>query len=388
MKKITHALLSCAALTGALLTLNACKGGVEAAGGERPTPTYQVIELKRTTATLFSEYPANIQGVYDIDIRPKIDGYIDEIAVEEGQEVKKGQLLFRISNPGYGQDVENNLANIASAEAAVSAAELQVQKTKPLVEEGIISAYELRNAELNLKAKKAVLQQARAAYNNAKINQNYTTITSPVNGVVGNLPYKIGSYVNSNTAQPLTRVSDISKVYAYFSINEKVQMEIFDKVAGKNFQEKVKNIPSISLYLSNGSQYEKQGKIETFSGQINSQTGSFNVRAVFENDNRILRSGSSATIKIPATVESAIVIPQKATVEMQDKRLAYIVNANNQVEAVPVRVREIPGGQYFLVDEGLKPGQKLIIEGIGIVSEGTLIVPKVVASDSVLFMNK
>lgn len=364
--------------------LSSCKGGGAPQQQQKPVMPYKTISLEKKSTTLYAEYPATLAGIFDIEIRPKIDGYIDEIFVDEGQQVSKGQLLFRISNPQFTQDVDNQAAFVASAEAAVATAKLQVQKTKPLVEEGIISAFELKNAELNLKAKEAALLQAKATYNNAKINQGYTTITSPVSGVVGNLPYKIGSYVNSATIQPLTKISDISKVYAYFSINEKEQLYMMQNVEGKTFQDKIGKIPPVSLYLSTGQEYNKKGKIETFSGQINVQTGSFNVRAVFDNDQSILRSGSSATIKIPSYVEDVIIIPQKATVELQDKRLAYIVGKNNEVTGVPIKVREITGGQFFVVDEGLKVSDQLVIEGIGILTEGAVIKPVKVSVDSVL----
>lgn len=362
-----------------------CKSNDDkAAQQEKPVVPYKVISLKRSNATLYAEYPAQLQGVQDIDIRPKIDGYIEAVHVDEGAEVKAGQKLFTINNPQYAQDVNNASAAIASAEAAVAAAQLQVKKTQPLVAQDIISPFELENAQLNLKAQQANLAQRRAAYNNAKINQGYTVVTSPVSGVVGTLPYRIGSYVNSATAQPLTTVSDISKVYAYFSINEKQQLSFVAENEGGTFQEKINQMPPVSLILSNGDVYPENGKVQTFSGQVNSTTGSFNVRAVFPNAERLLRSGSSASIRIPTQVNNAIIIPQFATTELQNKRMAYIVGEDNKVKAVVVKVRPIPGGKYFVVDEGLTEKDQLIIEGIGIITEGTPIKPQPTNADSVM----
>lgn len=275
-------------------------------------------------------------------------------------------------------------ARVESAKTAVEAAKIQVDKTKPLVEQGIISAYELTNANLALDMRKADLEQAKATYSNAQTNLGYTFIKSPVNGVVGKLPYKLGSYVYSNTVLPLTVVSNISKVYAYFSINEKDQLKMFETIEGKNFQDKISKIPPVTLVLSNGEIYAKEGRVETFSGLINTQTGSFNVRASFDNTEKMLRSGSSASIRIPTHLKNVIIIPQKATSEMQDKRLAFIVGKDETVMGVPIKVVEIPGGKYFVVTEGLKPNDKLIIEGIGIVPEGTKIKPNIVPADSVL----
>jgi membrane fusion protein (multidrug efflux system) len=358
--------------------------GNDKGGQPQQVKSYKVIELDRSSTVLYSDYPARLQGVLDIDIRPKIDGYIEKVWVDEGQEVKAGQVLFTINNPQFAQDVTNTQAAITSAEAAVASAKLQVQKTKPLVEQGIISAFELETAILNLHSKEAALAQARAIHNNSKINLGYTKVVSPANGVVGLLPYRVGSYVNSNTVQPLTTISDISKMYAYFSLNEKQQLAFVEATSGNNFQEKIKQMPAIDLILSNGEMYSEKGKIETFSGQVNVQTGAFNVRAGFPNVAYLLRSGSSATVRIPIPIENAIIIPQAATTELQNKRMAYVVGDSSKVKAVAIEVRPVPGGQFFVVDKGLKEKDNLIVEGIGILTEGTPIVPQLVPMDSVI----
>lgn len=364
------------------IVITACKG--KEVAFEKPIQPYNVIELQQQEVELYSEYPATIQGIEDIEIRPMINGYIEKVYINEGEEVKKGELLFKISNPQFGQDVNMYAARVESAKTAVEAAKVQVEKTKPLVEQGIISTFELTNVNLNLDMRKAELDQAKATYANAQTNLGYTVIKSPVDGVVGKLPYKLGSYVYSNTVLPLTVVSNISKVYAYFSINEKQQLKMFESIEGKTFQDKITKIPPVTLALSNNELYDQLGKIETFSGLINAQTGAFNVRAGFNNPNKMLRSGSSAAVRIPTHLKDVIIIPQIATTELQDKRLAYIVGKGDLVTGVPIKVVEIPGGQFFVVTEGLKPNDKLIIEGIGIVAEGTKIKPNLIPADSVL----
>lgn len=354
--------------------LLAC-GNKQDAPQQRPPQEYKVLQIQKQSSTLVAEYPAKLEGITDIDIRPKIDGYVDQIFVYEGQEVKKGQLLMKISNPQYAQDVQGLAAAVASAESAVATAELQVEKTKPLVNKGIISAFELRNVELALQARQADLLRAKAQYNNALTNVGYTSVKAPSDGVIGTLPYKVGSYVNSATAQPLTRVSDIRTVYAYFSVNEKQQLDIVMNTEGASFQDKIAKIPSVSLLMSNGTKFEKEGKIETFSGLANVQTGSFNVRASFPNPNKILRSGGSAIVQIPTYIADAIVIPQKATMELQDKRMAYILEKDNKVKAVPIVVRAVPGGEFFVVDEGLSTDDLILLEGVGIIADGTEVVP-------------
>ncbi len=361
-------------IAATVIGLVASCGGKQEEVPQKMIGTYKVVNLEKTNTTLLAEYPASLEGIMDIDIRPKIDGYIEQILVDEGQEVTKGQVLFRISNPQFSQDMQSLAASVAAAESAVATAELQVTKTKPLVDQGIISAFELKNVELALQARKAELQRAKAQYSNGVTNVGYTTIKSPVNGMVGTIPYRIGSYVNSATAQPLTRVSDISTIYAYFSISEKQQLDIVAEIEGKTFQEKIAKIPEVNMVLSNGDLYTHPGKIQTFSGQVNTQTGAFNVRANFPNAEKLLRSGNSATIQIPTYLENVIIIPQKATVELQDKRMAYILDGD-KVKAVPVKVRAVPGGKFFVVDEGLTEKDQLVIEGIGILTEGTVIKP-------------
>lgn len=350
----------------------------------KPPQSYKVIEVAKSAATLLTDYPANLQGIQDIEIRPKIDGYIEAVYVEEGAAVKKGQLLFKISNPQYEELVRSAAATINAAEADVASARLQVKKTEPLVAQDIISPYELEMAQLALQAREAQLAQAKTSLANAKINLGYTQVTSPVNGVVGTLPYKLGSYVNSAMGSGLTTVSDIARVYAYFSVNEKQGLAFFQDAEGKSSREKIQTLPAVTLVLADGTEYEEKGKVETISGQINTQTGSYNVRAGFPNPSGMLRSGSSANVRIPTYVEEALLIPQKATYELQGKRFVYVAGADSVVKATEVKVRDLPGGQLFVVDEGVVVGDRVVIEGVGILTEGTRIVPVSVDRDSLL----
>ncbi|MDD4921694.1 MAG: efflux RND transporter periplasmic adaptor subunit, partial [Bacteroidales bacterium] len=241
--------------------------------------TYQTLKLALRDIIISSDYPATIEGRQNVEIRPKIDGFIDAIYVDEGATVKKGQLLFRISNPEYKEAVVNAEAAIGSAEAAVATAQLEVEKVKPLVDKEIISQYELESAKLNLKSKKAALVQAKANLSNAKANLGYSSVTSPVNGAIGLIPYKIGALVSSTSAEPLTTVSDISTVYAYFSFNEKQMLDFSRTTTGRTLSEKIKSLPAVSLILSDGSIYEEKGKLEMVSSQIDIQTGSSTARA-------------------------------------------------------------------------------------------------------------
>lgn len=343
--------------------------------------TYPVIAVNTQSAQTQTDYPATIQGVQNIEIRPKIDGYVQKILVDEGQQIRKGQLLFVISAPQYEQDIATAKANIKIAVAEVNAAKMQVNKVKPLVDQDIVSSYQLDAARYSLQSKEAALAQANATLNNAKINLGYTQIYSPANGVIGILPYKIGSLVNSNTTNPLTTVSNIDKIYAYFSINEKQSLDFFTSVAGTTMQDKLATLPPVTLILANGYEFPFKGKVETASGLINAQTGAVNMRATFINSGGLVRSGSSALVRIPQDLSNTLLIPQKSTYQIQGKTFVYRVDKNNKVSSVEV-VTGGSTGQAFVIKKGLSVGDKIVVDGIASLRENLQIKPQQINSDA------
>lgn len=345
---------------------------------------YKVMTLSTQTATLESNYPATIEGEQNIEIRPKIDGFIEAIYVDEGAVVRQGQRLFKINAPQYEQEVRTGKAAIEIAQASVNSARMDVDKVRPLVEKGIISKYELESAEFNLQAKEAQLAQAKATLANANTNLGYTLITSPVNGVVGTLPYKIGSLVNSNTPLPLTTVSNIANIYAYFSINEKQLLE-FSNNSGKSFQAELSSLPPVSLLLADGSMFSHQGKIDATSGAINTATGSIRVRATFPNPDNIVRSGSSGVVVIPLTIDAAIVIPQKVTYEIQGTKFVYVVGEDNTVSSRAIKVMDNNDGHFYVVTEGLAKGDKIVLEGLPTLRDGVSIKPVLITNTDSLY---
>jgi len=349
-----------------------------------PMGTYKVLTLQPRPVTLNTDYPASIQGEQNIEIRPKVDGFVEKIFIDEGAIVKKGQLLFKINAPQYAQDVRTAEAGIKTAQADVNAATLQVNKVKPLVEKDIISHYELESAQLTLQSKEAALAQANAALVNARVNLGYTTITSPVNGVIGALPYKLGSLVTSSTTQPLTTVYNTATVYAYFAMNEKQLLSFSrDSTGNTSFKSKINNIPKVTLILSDGTVYEDKGKVETVNGLINTSTGSANFRVAFANPKGLLRTGSSAIVRIPTIVQNAIAVPQNVTYELQDKRFVFVVDQQNKVKNVAITVMDNAPGQFYIVTGGLKSGDRIIVEGANNIKDGTEIKPVEVSAESV-----
>jgi membrane fusion protein (multidrug efflux system) len=342
------------------------------AGGAPQVKEYKTLTLEPRSATLYTDYPASIQGQQNIEIRPRVEGYIDKIFVDEGAVVKAGQPLFKISAPEYEQQVRTAAASIKSAQADVSSAKLAVNKVKPLVEKGIISKYDLESAQFTYESAMASLAQANAALVNAKTNLGYTTVTSPVNGVVGSIPFRLGSLVSSANAEPLTTVSSIGNVYAYFALNEKMLLNFTQSTdAGSTLAQKIKNMPAVSLVLSDGTAYDEKGHIETVNGLINTETGSVNIRARFPNPKGIIRSGSSTTVRIPNAVKDGMLVPQSATFELQDKIFAVTVGKDGKTKNVNITKLENTAGNYYVVTSGLKAGDQIVLEGVASLKDGS-----------------
>lgn len=336
---------------------------------------YSVLTLTPKTMIIHNSFPATVEGQQVIEIHPMISGYIQEIYVNEGNKVRKGQLLFKIDNPQYEQDVITAKASINSAKADVNSAKMEIEKVKPLVEKQIVSEYRLKSAKLDLEAKEAALEQANAALANAKANLAYTIIKSPQDGTIGTIPFKIGALVSSSS-EALTSLSDISNVFAYFSWNEKRFLNFLSEAEGSTVDEKIENMPDAELLLANLEKYPHKGRIELASGLISTETGAATLKAVFPNPTNLLRSGSSATVQIPEILDSILVIPQSATYELQNKRFVFTVDAENKVKATDFSSVESDDGKYFLVSKGLKAGDRIVIEGVSSLKNGVKIIPK------------
>lgn len=358
-----------------LAVLAGCGQGNQNAGPSAPQE-FPVITLAPRDAEIYFDYPATVRGQQNVDIRPKIDGYISQIFVDEGAKVKKGQLLFRISNPIYEQEVITAQASVKRAETAVNTAQMKVTKTEPLVKKGIISEFDLQTAHLELEARQAELAQARAALRNAGTNLGYTTIYSPAAGVIGALPYKAGSLVSSTAEQPLTVLSDISNVHVYFSFSEKQFLDLVDHTGNGSVEEALKQLPPVQLVLANGNVYGEKGIIETTGGQINSGTGAISMRALFSNKAGIIRSGSSATVCISQPVKNALIVPAKATYEVQGKKFVVKIDSTGTAHSVEINVNALPAGDSFIVKSGLTTGDRIVSEDVGAIKDGDKIKPK------------
>jgi len=339
---------------------------------------YPVIAVKPQSTQLFKDYPTKLQGQQTVEIRSKIAGYIEQILVDEGAFVKKGQVLFRLNANDIQATVRSAEAQVKVAEADVYTAQVNVEKTKPLVEKNIISKFDLQSVESTQKSKEAQLAQAKANLENTKANLQYTLITSPAEGTIGTFPYRVGSLVSSSTVEPLTTVSNTVNMYAYFSLNEKEFLTITKGLAGKNLQEKFTKLPGVSLILADNSVYDQAGRIETASGLIDQQTGAVNVRASFPNPEGLLRSGGSGLVRIPQYIDSVIIIPQKTSYELQGKHFVYVVGAGNKVHNTEIEILVGNLKDSYVVISGLNAGDQIVLEGIAALRNDAEIKPKLI----------
>jgi membrane fusion protein (multidrug efflux system) len=355
-------------------------------GDQSSISAYPVLELQPRSIVLTSSYPATLEGHQTVEIRPRLQGYIVEMPVDEGDIVEEGERLFKLNSEQYEQELRSARADVEVAKAAVNTAEDEVKRLKRLAEQDIISDYRLQSAQNTLQSKKASLSRAHATLKNAEVNLGYTSIESPTDGVIGTIPYRIGSLVSSTISKPLTVVADISIVHAYFSMSERELLEMAQRVSGsggnKTLQQKIADMPRVKLELPDGSIYNQKGTLQLASGHIKTQTGSASFRAKFSNPREILRSGGSGNVRIPFRRDSAMIIPKKSTYEIQNKRFVYTVTDSNTVTSTPVRTLSLSTPKLFVVEEGLSPGSHIVTEGMGDLQDGTEIDPHPVNSDS------
>lgn len=365
-RRLFTAHLSVAAVLVMCLSFTSC--GKQDQNGSQMIKELAVVSVSSSNVELISSYPAVIKGKQDVEIRPQVSGFITRLAVDEGSVVRKGQTLFIIDPVQYEEAVNAARAAVNVAKANMATAELTAQNKRELAKNNIIGAYDLQMAENSLLSSKALLAQATAQLVNAEKNLSYTRVSSPSDGVVGTIPFRVGSLVSPSIVTPLTTVSDISEMYAYFSMTERQLLGFTAK--GTSSKDILSTMPSVQLKLIDGTIYGDTGKVETMSGVIDQTTGSVSIRARFSNKSQILRSGGTGIVLVPAKMTDCIVIPQKATYEIQDKRFVYVVDDKSAVKSTPIEIFTLDDGQNFVVTSGLKVGDKIVVEGISSLKDG------------------
>lgn len=354
--------------------------------GGGPVQTFPVLELQPRSLELTSIYPATLEGLQTVEIRPRVQGYITHMHVDEGDWVEEGDVLFSLNSEEFEQEVRSAKASVQASQASVSTAEDEVNRLQNLVDQEIISNYQLQTAKNQLQSSEAALAQAEARLTNAQVNLGYTKVKSPVSGIIGTIPYRIGSLVSSSSAQPLTVVSDISQVYAYFSMSERELLEMAKNVSQeggrKTVQQQIAEMEEVNLILADNSVYEYTGELKLASGLINTETGAASFRAVFPNPNQILRSGGSAKVQIPFSQENSVIIPKKSTYEIQNQRFVYAVTDSNTVKSTNISVLAGSTKQLFVVTNGLSANDRIITTGLGKLQSDMKINPQPVDADS------
>lgn len=341
------------------------QGGV---GQKQQTPYFSVTSIPLKTVIAYTTYPASIEGIVNSEVRAKVSGYITQVLVDEGQKVRRGQTLFKLETQSLSQDA-------AAAEANVNAAQVEVNKLKPLVAKNIIS-------EVQMETAKAKLQQAKSGYSSIAANIGYANIQSPVDGYVGEIRLRKGSLVSPGNQTPLTTVTDISKVYAYFSMNEKDYITFLRNAEGEGISDIIKNLPKVKLVLADGSDYDEEGTIETINSQVSATTGAVSFRAVFDNPDRLLTNGNSGKIKVPKIYEDAIVVPQTATFERQGSTYVYKVGKDSMATASQIDIEKDVDNLY-VVRSGLKKDDRIVGKGVAKLRGETRINPQDTPFDSI-----
>jgi membrane fusion protein (multidrug efflux system) len=336
--------------------------------------TIPVTELKTQQTKLHREYVGDIHAVKNVEIYARVKGYLEEVYVDEGKEVKKGQILFRINNAEYESHLAKAKAMLQSAIADAKGAELELKRVQLLVDKNVISKTEIEVAEAKLAAVNAKIEEARSEKASAALHLAQTQIRAPFDGIIDRIPYKTGSLINEGTL--LTTLSDTKNVFAYFNVSENEYLE-YVKARGKDDNQAA----VVELELADGSYFKHKGKIETMEGSFDEGTGSIAFRARFSNPEKLLKHGSTGTIRLTNAVDNALLIPQKAAFEIQDKNFVYVLQKDNKIKTRSFTPQSRLG-DYYVVKSGLEPGETIVFEGLQGLKEGATINPKTISLDS------
>ncbi|MFI2743313.1 efflux RND transporter periplasmic adaptor subunit [Zhouia sp. PK063] len=372
MKKNAIYILGYIILFASIIFLYSCNGNATAATAA-PAPELPVLTLHKEQASTATSYPATLEGMTDIELRPQVSGILTNIYVDEGAHVRKGQLLFKVDDKPYLEALHNAQANYNAAKATLIQQNLEVEKLKPLVNNSIVSDYQLKAAIAARDIAAANVAQAQAQISSAEINLAYTDIKAPVSGDINRFPKKQGALVSPSDAMALTTISDAHKVHVYFSLGES------DFVAFKQTYQKqdtaLQNLPPVLLQISGEQMYNHNGKIDMISGKFDQTTGTITLRATFPNPDGFLKSGNTGRVILKLPHAPTVIIPQEATAEVQDKIFVYKVDKNNKVTKQPIVVSGTTGHMY-LVEKGLEDGDQIVYKGFGNLQDGMTIQPK------------
>lgn len=343
---------------------------------EPSVPEVPVLVLNKTDTVVYTEYPAQLEGLTYVEIRPQVNGILERVLVQEGAYVEKGQALFLIDSRPYREAYNDAKAQLSIAQAEVQTAKIEVEKLKVLVDNRVVSNYQLKTAQASYDAAVAGERKAMAKIENAKITLNFTTIKAPVSGYIGRLGKKTGSLVAPSDAQSLTYLSDNREVHAYFSVGEADFVAFKDGLQGRSIDEKLKNSAAVNMVLSGGADYPVTGRLDMVDAAFDRSTGAITLRATFPNRQGLLRSGNTGRIRLGLRQHGVVAVPQAATFEMQDKLFAYVVDQHNKTRQVALTVTGAAGNSYY-ISSGLTSGDRLILKGLESLKDGMAVKPEI-----------
>jgi membrane fusion protein (multidrug efflux system) len=352
-----------------------------------PVQSAEVITIEASPAVTGHDYTATLQGKTDVEIRPQVDGFLEKVLVDEGQYVSAGQPLFKINDQPFRAQLNSASASLQAAEAAITNAQLEIDKLTPLVQNKVVSDYQLKVANAAYKIAVANAAQSKAVVASANISLGYTLVKAPVSGYIGRLPKKRGSLVSPTDPEPLTNLSDVHEVYAYFSLSETDFINFRSQFGGSTLNDKLKQLPPVSLVLADNSTYTQQGRIDMIDGQFDKRTGAITMRAVFPNAQSLLRSGNTGKVRLLQRFDNSLLVPQSATVEVQDKVFVFAVGDSNKVSRQLINITG-KSGTYYIVKDGVKQGDRIVYSGLDYLAEGSIIKPENVKANPQLTMVK
>ena len=363
-------------------SLSGCGGGNRGAGGGQQAPSLPVMTIAPSSAVVAKQYSARLEGVVTVEVRPQVGGTLREIAVDEGAFVKKGQLLFGIDDRVYREELKSAIAARHAAKAALDVAAIEVERLKPLVKNKVVSTIQLKQASANHRAAKAALEQAEAAVQMARIDVEYTRIQAPVDGYIGEIPFRLGSLVSKNQAEELTTLTDVHEIRAYFSMSEIDFVRFKQQFPGKSIEEKLSAVPPVTLLLAGGGRYPFEGRLDAVSGQFDRSTASVMFRATFPNKDGRLRSGNTGKVSVAYRYDNVFKVPQASTTDLQDRIFVVKVTEGNAVARTPITVVGETETDY-IVSKGLEEGDMIVLSGFGRLPDGAVIDPKPAGKNSV-----
>ena len=353
----------------ALATLMVALGSCNVNMPKEVPSSFETMTVKKSDIEVPYKFSARMKGQNDVTITPQVSGQLMKIAVSEGQQVKKGQVLFVIDSRNAQLELEAAQANLQAALAQENSAKLEYESNKNLFEKKIVSSYMLNNSENSYKQAQASVSQARAAVNRAKVNLGFCTITASVPGIIGEIPVRTGDQVSPMTQ--LTMLSGNTTMYAEFSVTEAiVEAMVKEGMKANEVEKYIANLPPATFVMKNGTEYPHKGRVISLTGVVNSETGSLTSKVSFPNPDGHLYSGIQGTIVMPFAEKSVIVVPQYAVVRLQDKAQVFKVKADSTATAIEVTTEDTGNGKDFIVTSGLNEGDQIVTTGANNVTEG------------------